>query len=229
MTIGKNIGKVIPMKVSSMEPMMPRVTPELISLSGAIRERIGGLKEKLHPITAKAVSAVVAGMNSYYSNLIEGHHTYPKDIERALQNDFSSNPQERNKQLLGFAHVKPENAILSYATEENIFTPGTLLKIHETFYANLPESMRLSKAQSGKEYQIIPGKFRNFEVAVGAHQPPASKSLEKLIARFCEAYKNIPIGEILIAAAASHHRLAWIHPFGDGNGRFVSIFTSSLL
>ena len=229
MTIGKNIGKVIPMKVSSMEPMMPRVTPELISLSGAIRERIGGLKEKLHPITAKAVSAVVADMNSYYSNLIEGHHTYPKDIERALQNDFSSNLQERDKQLLGLAHVKTENAILSYATEENIFTPGTLLKIHETFYANLPESMRLSKSQSGKEYQIIPGKFRNFEVAVGAHQPPASKSLEKLIARFCEAYKNIPIGEILIAAAASHHRLAWIHPFGDGNGRVVRIFTSSLL
>lgn len=229
MTIGKNIGKVIPMKVSSMEPMMPRVTPELISLSGAIRERIGGLKEKLHPITAKAVSAVVADMNSYYSNLIEGHHTYPKDIERALQNDFSSNLQERDKQLLGLAHVKTENAILSSVTEENIFTPGTLLKIHETFYANLPESMRLSKSQSGKEYQIIPGKFRNFEVAVGAHQPPASKSLEKFIARFCEAYKNIPIGEILIAAAASHHRLAWIHPFGDGNGRVVRIFTSSLL
>ena len=229
MTIGKNIGKVIPMKVSSMEPMMPRVTPELISLSGAIRERIGGLKEKLHPITAKAVSAVVADMNSYYSNLIEGHHTYPKDIERALQNDFSSNLQERDKQLLGLAHVKTENAILSSATEENIFTPGTLLKIHETFYANLPESMRLSKSQSGKEYQIIPGKFRNFEVAMGAHQPPASKSLEKFISRFCEAYKNIPIGEILIAAAASHHRLAWIHPFGDGNGRVVRIFTSSLL
>lgn len=229
MTIGKNIGKVIPMKVSSMEPMMPRVTPELISLSGAIRERIGGLKEKLHPITAKAVSAVVADMNSYYSNLIEGHHTYPKDIERALQNDFSSNLQERDKQLLGLAHVKTENAILSSATEENIFTPGTLLKIHETFYANLPESMRLSGSQSGKEYQIIPGKFRNFEVAMGAHQPPASKSLEKFISRFCEAYKNIPIGEILIAAAASHHRLAWIHPFGDGNGRVVRIFTSSLL
>lgn len=229
MTIGKNIGKVIPMKVSSVEPMMPRVTPELISLSGAIRERIGGLKEKLHPITAKAVSAVVADMNSYYSNLIEGHHTYPKDIERALQNDFSSNLQERDKQLLGLAHVKTENAILSSATEENIFTPGTLLKIHETFYANLPESMRLSKSQSGKEYQIIPGKFRNFEVAMGAHQPPASKSLEKFISRFCEAYKNIPIGEILIAAAASHHRLAWIHPFGDGNGRVVRIFTSSLL
>lgn len=229
MTIGKNIGKVIPMKVSSMEPMMPRVTPELISLSGAIRERIGGLKEKLHPITAKAVSAVVADMNSYYSNLIEGHHTYPKDIERALQNDFSSNLQERDKQLLGLAHVKTENAILSSATEENIFTPGTLLKIHETFYANLPESMRLSKSQSGKEYQILPGKFRNFEVAMGAHQPPASKSLEKFISRFCEAYKNIPIGEILIAAAASHHRLAWIHPFGDGNGRVVRIFTSSLL
>ena len=38
-----------------MEPMMPRVTPELISLSGAIRERIGGLKEKL-------LAAKTAGM-----------------------------------------------------------------------------------------------------------------------------------------------------------------------
>lgn len=226
---GKNIGKVIPMKISNMEPMMPRATPELTSLIGAIRGRIGGLQEKLHPITARAVSAVVADMNSYYSNLIEGHHTYPKDIERALQNDFSSNPQERNKQLLGLAHVKTENAILDKVTKENIFIPGTLLKIHETFYANLPESMRISKSQSGKEYQIIPGKLRNFEVTVGIHQPPASKSLERFIARFCEAYKNIQLGEILLAVAASHHRLAWIHPFGDGNGRVIRIFTSALL
>ena len=72
------------MKVSNMEPMMPRFIPELISLVGTIRERIGGLKEKLHPIRARAVAAVISDMNSYHSNLIEGRRTYPKDIERAM-------------------------------------------------------------------------------------------------------------------------------------------------
>ena len=226
---GKNIGKAVPMSISHMEPMMPRLTSELISTVGTIRERIGGLNEKLHPITARAVASVVADMNSYYSNLIEGHHTYPRDIERALQNDFSSNPTERDKQLLGAAHVKTENAILESVSKESIFTPETLLKIHALFYANLPESMCVSKSLSGKEYLIIAGKFRNFEVSVGSHQPPAAKTLDKFIARFCEAYKSVPVGEMLIAATVSHHRLAWIHPFGDGNGRVVRIFTNALL
>jgi Fic family protein len=33
----------------------------------------------------------------------------------------------------------------------------------------------------------------------------------------------------VIAAAASHHRLAWIHPFLDGNGRVTRLFTHAYL
>jgi Fic family protein len=29
--------------------------------------------------------------------------------------------------------------------------------------------------------------------------------------------------------AAAHHRLAWIHPFGDGNGRVVRLHSHALL
>ncbi|MDD2677164.1 MAG: Fic family protein, partial [Methylacidiphilaceae bacterium] len=32
-----------------------------------------------------------------------------------------------------------------------------------------------------------------------------------------------------VAMAAAHHRLAWIHPFGDGNGRVIRLFTEAWL
>jgi len=44
-------------------------------------------------------------VNCYYSNLIEGHNTHPVDIERALDNDYSTEPRKRDLQLDAKAHV----------------------------------------------------------------------------------------------------------------------------
>jgi len=43
-------------------------------------------------------------MNTYYSNLIEGHNTRPKDIERALAGKFDDDEQRRNLQIEAAAH-----------------------------------------------------------------------------------------------------------------------------
>ncbi len=229
MNIGKNIGNFIPVGPSNMEPLMPSLDRELFSLSAGIAERIGELKGKLNPITAKEVASILAEMNSYYSNLIEGQPTYPKDIERALNNDFSSNPTEREKQLLGAAHFKTEKLILENVTPEIVFTPDFILSIHKTFYGFLPKQMHIAKTKSGDEYPIVAGALRDFEVEVGGHQPPKSDTLNAFLNRFCSFYKSISRGEVLIASAAAHHRLAWIHPFGDGNGRVTRLFSTALL
>jgi len=47
-------------------------------------------------------------MNSYYSNRIEGEHTRPSDIERALQQDFSAQADLARKQRLAVAHIRTE-------------------------------------------------------------------------------------------------------------------------
>ncbi|BBE32444.1 hypothetical protein SmB9_01020 [Sphingosinicella microcystinivorans] len=44
-------------------------------------------------------------MNCYCSNLIKGHNTHPIDIERALNNDLSADPEQRNLQLAARAHI----------------------------------------------------------------------------------------------------------------------------
>ena len=64
------------------------------------------LGKALHPKTAANLASLVRIMNAYYSNLIEGHNTRPKDIERALAGQFDSDVERRNLQLEAAAHVR---------------------------------------------------------------------------------------------------------------------------
>ncbi|WP_245288164.1 hypothetical protein [Bradyrhizobium sp. Ec3.3] len=51
------------------------------------------------PLIQQGIGDLVRSMNCYYSNLIEGHHTHPIDIDRALAGDYSAEPKKRNLQL----------------------------------------------------------------------------------------------------------------------------------
>jgi Fic family protein len=54
--------------------------------------------------------------------------------------------------------------------------------------------------------------------------PPDAKHLPSFINRWIQAYGKLPDGDMaLIGLACSHHRLAWIHPFNDGNGRVTRL------
>ena len=113
----------------------------------------------------------------------------------------------------------------------DVYSPDFLRWIHAEFYRRLPESMRVSKTKAGKEYQIVPGQFRDYMVDVGPHTPPDFAALPAFLDRFREAYSSAEIlaTNRLVAIAAAHHRLAWIHPFGDGNGRVARLHSHAML
>ena len=54
--------------------------------------------------------ALLRGMNSYYTNRIEGQHTRPVEIEQALRKDFSGNAGLAARQRLAVAHIEAEAA-----------------------------------------------------------------------------------------------------------------------
>jgi Fic family protein len=75
------------------------------------------------------------------------------------------------------------------------------------------------------------------EIVVHHHPPPflqVDPELESLLA-WIEASKirgdgsEDPWGHPVILAGIAHHRLVWIHPFIDGNGRAARMFTTMLL
>jgi Fic family protein len=221
---------------AAMKPLLPTAGKEgLAELSCEIFRKAGALSGRIpSPIVRTRAAALVREMNSYYSNLIEGHRTLPRDIEKALRQDFLENADQRANQHLNKAHIEVEELMLRRLQHEpdlSIHSIEFICWIHAEFYRRLPPELHWGTDRSGKSYKIDPGAFRNFEVDVGRHQPPHHGALPEFMRRFQQVYssKDILATDQLIALAAAHHRLAWIHPFGDGNGRVIRLYSHAWL
>jgi Fic family protein len=216
-----------------MEPLLPGdgdVKSPALAL--ALIRSAERLRASLHPITRTLVADLVRSMNSYYSNLIEGHRTKPRDIDAALRKDFSANSVERSLQIQHVAHMEVQAEMETRLRQ----MPGAetcsvefLCWLHEGFYRRLPEQFRILEDDKAKAHEVQPGKLRESEVSVGRHMAPAFKKLGEFLKRFSEFYGPLVTTDpdSLIAAAAAHHRLAWVHPFLDGNGRVTRLFTQA--
>ena len=225
-----------PATVWAMEPMAPdRRRAELAEFSRSIFIEAGALSAVLPAdATRDAVAALVREMNSYYSNLIEGHKTLPGDIERALQADYSSDEKQRENQHLAAAHIRVQEEMEQWLGKEpdlEIHSVEFLCWLHGRFYACLPEEFRYGRTESGRRFRVVPGMLRTFNVSVGAHTPPDPSQLPACLDRFRSVYADArrPATDSLSAFAAAHHRLAWIHPFGDGNGRVARLHSHAAL
>lgn len=218
----------------SMEPLIPSLDPlrpvaERVLRSG---EELG---RHLHPLTLSAVAELVRAVNCYYSNLIEGHDTHPASIDRALRKDYSAEPRKRDLQLEARAHIEVQKLVDARLAAEPalaITTPEFLAWIHREFYLRLPEEFRVvTDPKSGQSEPVHPGEWRHHDVIVGDHVPPAPKEIPAALARFHEAYdlSRHSAVDALALLGAAHHRLLWIHPFGDGNGRVTRLLSDAWL
>lgn len=222
-------------KISQAEPLFPKVDgSSLHDLAVEVLRQSAALSAYLHPVTRRSVVELVRTMNSFYSNLIEGHNTHPVDIERALAKDYSKEPAQRALQMESSAHVEVQRLVeerLKKAPDTDICEQEFLCWIHREFYDRLPPEFRKVKIPDGGSKEVIPGELRRNEVTVGRHLAPGWEALPAFLDRFHEAYSDLRLNAVdkVIAAAASHHRLAWIHPFLDGNGRVTRIFTHAFL
>lgn len=219
-----------------MEPLLPGTSrSELADLTMEVIGRSQALTQMISsPISRQNIAALVHEMNSYYSNVIEGHKTFPREIERALRNDFSVNDANRANQHLASAHIAVEQLMRARLEQEpdlRIQSADFICWLHHEFYSRLPEELQYGERHDGSKYKIEIGKLRDFEVDVGRHQPPHQGSLPDFMRRFDEFYGSgrILATNQLIALAAAHHRLAWIHPFGDGNGRVARLHSQAWL
>jgi Fic family protein len=218
----------------AMTPFFPeKGENELHALILELKEEAGRLSAAMHPVTAAAVSRLVVNMNSYYSNLIEGQYTHPVDIEKALKKDYSTDEKKRILQMESEAHVHVNEAMRTRLAERpaiDICSADFLCWLHGEFYEHLPHSLRTVRTDMGEEWEVVPGQLRTRDVAVGDHVAPASDAIGGFMERFEANYTphevKDPVMRIL-AIAASHHRLAWIHPFLDGNGRVTRLFSEA--
>ncbi len=221
-------------KVSSLEPMLigfeSKHRAELGDLAVELAACSAGFRHSLAPQVTTALADLVRSMNCYYSNLIEGHDTHPIDIERALHDDYSMNSEKRNLQLEAKAHISVQQWIDTGGLGQQATTVAGLREIHRRFCELLPEDLLWVQELDGEQKtKLIPGQWRNCDVSVGHHVAISPGAVPRFLERFEKVYTGLGKSETLLAAAAAHHRLLWIHPFLDGNGRVARLMSYSLL
>lgn len=213
---------LIPEEASKHRPALNDLAVELAMASAALR---AALPEPVR----KPLAGLVRSMNCYYSNLIEGHNTHPVDIERALREDFSADQAKRDLQLEAVAHIAVQKWIDDGGLPDHPLDPAVLREIHRRFCDNLPESLLVVRTPDGTETRITPGEFRTSYVQVGKHVAPSPGAVPRLLQHMRKMYGAQGRTGSIIAAACAHHRLVWVHPFLDLNGRVSRMVAHAML
>ncbi|MCD4668724.1 MAG: Fic family protein [Sulfurimonas sp.] len=201
------------------------IDSSLLLKAGKLLLEAAKLEGSHTPEILQAVKNLLYTVNSYYSNKIESEGTHIIDIERAMQQDYSKDIKKRNLQILSLTYIEVQKECEKYFKNNpsaSAYDKEFILGIHKSFYSKEGMEPFLDISHDGMQESIIPGKIRERDVKVGNHVAPSADKLDSMMNEFEHLYnKSLTSsdGVKLIHILASHHRLMWIHPFLDGNGR----------
>ncbi len=221
-------------QVSLMEPLLigegSRHRGGLTDLVLDLVQKSAGFRRSLPGSLLASLADLVRSMNCYYSNLIEGHDTHPVDIERALKNDYSQDAGKRDLQLEAKAHITVQKWIDGGSLKGRSVTSDGIREIHRRFCELLPEDLLWVEDPETKErVRVVPGGLRGSDIKVGAHIAISPGAVPRFLSRFEDVYSRLGKTDSILSAAAAHHRLVWIHPFVDGNGRVTRLLSHAML
>ena len=217
-----------------MEPLLiggdSRHRGALTDLALDLAQKSAGFRRSLPASLQTSLADLVRAMNCYYSNLIEGHDTHPIEIERALRNDYSKDARKRDLQLEARAHIEVQRWIDDGGLKGRAVTRDGICEVHRRFCEHLPDDLLWIDDPATKErVRVVPGALRGRDVEVGTHVPVSPGAVSRFLGRFEEVYGGLSKTDFILATAAAHHRLLWIHPFLDGNGRVARLMSHASL
>jgi len=161
-----------------------------------------------------------------------GQLARPGAVEPVRRRPARTGENVQNLQLEARAHIDVQRKIDAGSTPQPATSVEFIRWVHKEFCQQLPEELLVVwDPKTGRKEKVIPGELRQIMVKVGHHIPPAPTDLPPLLERFAAAYGNEELPKIqrIIGIAASHHRLLWIHPFTDGNGRVTRLYSHAFL
>lgn len=219
-----------------LEPCLPmdgKETPAMQTGAEQMIRKSARLSALASPITMKRIGRLLTVTNSYYTNLIEGVHIEPSALEIINKPAQDTERAPEDLRQLGVQHMVAQAAferLLSISIKQGLpwkemVSPKLVSGIHgRLFHDASIKELTLSDGTL-----MVPGQLRSesgIEVNVGNHLAPASDSVGSMLSRLQEVYgRQQSTTKRIISAMACHHRMAFIHPFPDGNGRAVRLLT----
>ncbi|MEA3419757.1 MAG: Fic family protein [Campylobacterota bacterium] len=229
-------------------PLLPfnvdgRIDSVLLEMAEEVCLKSAALGAAYPPQVVNGIKSLLRTVNSYYSNKIESEGTHPFDIEKASRKIFSDDAKLQQLQKLSLVHIEVQEWIeelLQGGDQTTPFSKEFISDVHRKFYSppdmepflNIDTVPDSTNSQNNTTIKMIPGSFRERTVYVGNHAAPEYTDIPTLFNIYESSYK-IPTHSTqaikLIYALSSHHRLTWIHPFLDGNGRTSRLVLDGIL
>jgi len=211
--------KFLHYQLKLIEPSFGSSLTDLIIELDYLRKRpLGG---STHPKVFFQLKQIFHTLESIGSARIEGNNTTIAEYIETKLAEMKNVPSGiREIQNIEKAMAFIEENVKDYPINRAFFSEMHKMIVHD-----------LLPPPNG-EGDHTPGEYRkiNLKINKSNHQPPEWLRVEEYMSELIDfiGKEDSPKYDLLKAAIA-HHRFVWIHPFGNGNGRTVRLFTYAML
>lgn len=218
--VNNKVFKDIPLKIYEPE-WGSQLASTIVELEKLRVKKLGG---PVPPYIFFQLKDIFQMMESLGSARIEGNHTTLAEfVEKIIDQEPKNTKDESLREIFNI-----ERAI--EFIENNIKENGQITRAHiSEIHKIIVDGLTPPLQGEGSRY---PGELRPIDVQIkgSLHVPPevikVPEYFEELISFVNQ--ETDPQNDLLLTAL-SHHRMAWIHPFDNGNGRLIRMFTYALL
>lgn len=202
-----------------IEPSFGSALTDLIFRLDYLRNKpLGG---STHPRVFFQLKHIFHTLESIGSARIEGNNTTIAEyIETKLQETKKVPPSIKEIQNIEKAMAFIEENVKDYPINR-----AFLSDMHRMIVDGL-------QPPPDGEGDATPGQYRktNLKINKSTHKPPDWLKVDDYMNELLDFVNREDRPQYdLIKAAIAHHRFVWVHPFGNGNGRTVRLFTYAML
>ncbi|MDM1138397.1 MULTISPECIES: Fic family protein [Weeksellaceae] len=209
-----------PYELSLIQPDFDSpLTDLIIELEHLRKKDLGG---STHPAVFFQLKSIFHWLESMGSARIEGNNT---TIAEYVETKIDDSPRALTSKLLEIDNIDEAMEFIEDKVKEYPINRIMISELHKIAVNNLPPPPH-------GEGDLTPGAYRNHSLKINnsTHLPPEPYLVESYMEELFSFINSENSTKYdLLKAAIAHHRFVWIHPFGNGNGRTVRLFTYAML
>jgi Fic family protein len=173
------------------------------------------------PLPAIALNKIKESLSiewTYNSNSIEGNTMSLRETQMVLQEGITIKGKSLREHFETHNHDKAIDYLFSIVNDDYVLRSIDILSLHGLVLRSIEDDFA--------------GRLRNGGVRISGANfvPPNANKVSDLLDELIDFINTNPLGlNDIELAAVFHHKLVWIHPFFDGNGRTVRLAMNLLL
>ena len=194
------------------------LTDLIIELDYLRKKELGG---STHPKVFFQLKNIFHKLESIGSARIEGNNT-------TIAEYMETNLSDKKEPSEGIKEIQNIEKSMAFVEESIASQPINRAFISE-MHKMIVDDLMLPPQGEGDS---TPGNYRqvNLEISKSTHKPPEWLQVKEYMEELLNFVNREDSPKYdLLKTAIAHHRFVWIHPFRNGNGRTVRLFTYAML